>query len=161
MNVFWVVLMLLLLRQLLFVFRAPHFFLYGVLMSPVFLFTYPPSHTLDTVGPLRYEMLIFPIHLTFIFISPRWTVCECACVFHIHLNGKLKENIKWKDQHYNDSSAHREWKFLCSQFLLLLFFCSALVACSKRKRKKKHYSSTSLRFVLLYSFLLVSILYPY
>lgn len=118
---------------------------YGVLMSPVFLNTYLPSYTLVTVGPLRYEMLVFPIHLSFIFIS---TAMGCVSGrLSSHLNRQLKENIKWKDQRYNDSSTYTIYIIINNFVFAVVVVPRIISAFKQRKWKKKHYS-TSLCFAL-------------
>lgn len=130
-------------------------FLYGVLMSPVFLVCVYLRITLVTVGPLRYEMLVFPIHLSS-FVFHHEVLCVCEFFFIWITNSKRISS--WKDQRYNDS-------FI---FIIILYFVVAVVVVvvvfcviSAFKEKKESIIQLCLTRLFFTLLLLTSILYPY
>lgn len=129
----------------------------GVLMSPVFLNTYLPSHTLVTVGPLRYEMLVFPIHLSFIFISPRCALCVWA-LFPFESPAQREYQVK---------RPTLQWQLYIYGIIINFVFSVVVVvprvisAFKERAKKGRRSIYSTLHFVHLHSPLLVSILYPY
>lgn len=101
---------------------ARSFSLWDIDVASILVYCYLRIYTLVTVGPLRCKMFVFPIHLSFVLFHG-------DVGRHIpHLNHKLKENIKWKDQRYNDSSP-----YIILYFIVVVVVIRDISACKEKK----------------------------